>query len=74
MTPERLEEMRLIMDEGGVSYGDAMGYVWDLLDELEKTMKILNGLSSRHEGYQFGIGPCICEWHEQARALTRKGN
>lgn len=35
----------------------------------EEAERLLIGLSKRHEGYETGMGPCICEWHKKARAL-----
>ena len=33
-------------------------------DEAER---LLRGLMLRHDGYEHGCGPCICEWHNAAR-------
>ena len=30
--------------------------------------RLLRGLARQHEGWQHGMGPCICEWHEAARS------
>lgn len=74
MTPDTLRQIKEVLDEGGISYGEARSFALALAEELENTMKILKGLATRHEGYQFGTGPCVCEWHKQARALTGEGN
>ena len=38
-----------------------------LVGEIERLRIILTGLAKRHEGYEQGCGPCLCEWHEKAR-------
>lgn len=35
----------------------------------EEAIRLLTGLAKRHEGYEEGMGPCICEWHEKTRAF-----
>ena len=53
---------------GSYNYGkiDTVGQAApDLLEALE-------GLAKRHEGYEHGCGPCVCEWHQKARAAIAK--
>ncbi len=45
----------------------------DKLREEHKQLQIvLAGLAKRHEGYEQGCGPCICEWHQKAQSLLSK--
>lgn len=38
-------------------------------EEIKQLRVILSGLAARHEGYEHACGPCICKWHERARAV-----
>jgi len=32
----------------------------------------LDAITAAHEGYQSGMGPCVCKAHQEARSLLRK--
>lgn len=41
----------------------------DVEADLAATLKALYDLVRAHNGYQHGMGPCICAAHENARKL-----
>lgn len=41
----------------------------DVEADLAATLKALYDLVRSHNGYQHGMGPCICAAHENARKL-----
>jgi len=38
-------------------------------NELAEALRALHGLVTAHNGYQHGMGPCICAAHEEARRV-----
>lgn len=60
-----------------------MGYTQDCLYHpthiatnvrLAEAETLLKGMAKRHDGYEEGIGPCICEWHQKVRAFFDKSD
>ncbi len=43
-------------------------------NEIALLKEVLAGLSSQHDGYEHGMGPCICEWHVKARKIIGDGS
>lgn len=39
------------------------------VQELTEAMRLV---SKRHEGWEHGFGPCVCEGHKKARELLAK--
>lgn len=38
-------------------------------NELAEALRALHGLVTAHNGYQHGMGPCVCAAHEEARRV-----
>lgn len=45
--------------------------IHDLNLLVEKMHTVLQGLSQRHE-WQPNMGPCVCQWHTESRALLNE--
>ncbi len=43
-----------------------------LIAAAPELLKALQALAKRHEGWEHGCGPCVCEAHEQARVVITK--
>lgn len=52
--------------------GDEDGANARLLAAAPDLLAALKAVVSRHDGYQDGLGPCVCEGHVAARAAIAK--
>jgi hypothetical protein len=47
-------------------------YIVRACNNFHELLAALKGLSARHEGWEQGMGACVCSWHVAARAAIDK--